>query len=199
MFDQFRAEYAPLRDAGTSGSPWLDDRLMAAAGYAEFAQEFAGASFGGGLYRVHDERTGPHSLSLVTDAFPEFRDRVCPFGYDWLGRQFVVDSGRSDNSQPLVLLLEPGTAEALEIPVTFVGLHEEELIEYAEAALAKEFFAEWAAGHPDSVPLKHGTCVGYRQPLFLNGQDIVENLEVSDLDVYWTIFGQLRRQVLEQG
>jgi hypothetical protein len=131
----------------------------------------------------------------VTDAFPEFRERACPFGYDWLGRQFGIDSGRSDNGQPQVLLLEPGTAEALEIPVTFVGLHEEELIEYADAALAKEFFAEWAAGHPDSVPLKHGTCVGYRQPLFLNGQDIVENLEVSDLDVYWTIFGQLRRQV----
>jgi hypothetical protein len=34
--------------------------------------------------------------------------------------------------------------------------------------------------------------VGYRVPLFLGGSDTLENLEVTDLDVYWTICGQLR-------
>jgi hypothetical protein len=32
--------------------------------------------------------------------------------------------------------------------------------------------------------------------LFLGGQDVVENLEVSDLEVYWSICGQLRRGAL---
>jgi hypothetical protein len=33
--------------------------------------------------------------------------------------------------------------------------------------------------------------VGYRVPLFLRGQDDIANLELVDIDVYWTIVGQL--------
>jgi hypothetical protein len=164
-------------------------------GYVEFANEFAGASFDGGLYRVHDEQTGPLAMVLISEAFPEFADRVCPFGYDWLGRQFALDAGRLMDGQPLVLLLEPGTGEALEIPVSFVGFHDEELIEYADAALANEFFGAWSTQNPDTLPLDMVTCIGYRVPLFLGGRDTVENLEVSDLNVYWTMCGQLRRGI----
>ncbi|MGW6275929.1 hypothetical protein [Kribbella sp. NPDC055071] len=32
-------------------------------------------------------------------------------------------------------------------------------------------------------------------PLFLGGQDVTENLEVCDLDVYWSMRGQLRLAV----
>jgi hypothetical protein len=39
-------------------------------------------------------------------------------------------------------------------------------------------------------------CVGYRTPLFLGGSDDVANLEISDIDVYWTIMGQLRLKAL---
>lgn len=197
MFDRFRSEYLPRRDAVLAGAPWLDEHLTAAEGYAQFAAEFAGASFASGLYRVHDEQSGPRALSLLVEAFPEFSDRACPFGYDWLGRQFTLDAGRVDGGQPLVLLVEPGTGEALEIPVPFVGFHDEELIDYADAALATEFFDGWASRHPDSLPLGRDACVGYRIPLFLGGQDVVENLELSDLDVYWSICGQLRRGVLD--
>jgi len=43
--------------------------------------------------------------------------------------------------------------------------------------------------------------MGYRKPLFLGGSDEVENLEVSDLDVYWHIMGQIIRKTkgLPQG
>lgn len=198
MFDRFRSEYGSRRDVGTSGVPWLDERLTAVAGYSELAEEFAGASFAGGLYRVHDEHSGPRSLSLVTEAFPEFRARVRPFGYDWLGRQLAIDSGRVENGQALVLLLEPGTGEVLEISASFTEFHDEELIEYADAALAEAFFQEWSGENPGSVPLGQSTCVGYRQPLFLAGRDVVDNLEVIDLDVYWTLFGQIRQQVLRE-
>jgi hypothetical protein len=34
--------------------------------------------------------------------------------------------------------------------------------------------------------------VGYGVPLFLGGQDVVDNLELTDLDVYWSVCGQLR-------
>ncbi|MBJ7353947.1 MAG: DUF1851 domain-containing protein [Thermoleophilaceae bacterium] len=128
----------------------------------------------------------------MADAFPEFAQRVCPFGYDWLGRQFAVDSGRVEDGQPQVLMLEPGTGEALEIPVDFAVLHDEELVEHSDAALASAFFRAWSEVNPDALPLLRSQCVGYKVPLFLGGNDTAENLEVSDIDVYWTICGQLR-------
>ena len=34
-------------------------------------------------------------------------------------------------------------------------------------------------------------CVGYRIPLFLGGDDSLENMEVSDMEVYWDMTDQL--------
>ncbi|GAA1225930.1 hypothetical protein GCM10009676_04740 [Prauserella halophila] len=95
MFGCFRAAYAPLGDVVLAGQMWQHERLMGVEGYLDFAVEFAGATFGGGLYRVHDDASGVRVLKLISEAFPEYVARVCPFGYDWLGRQFAVDSGRS--------------------------------------------------------------------------------------------------------
>jgi hypothetical protein len=194
MLEHFEAAFAGRRDNVEAGEGWVHPRLDV-VGYAAFAQKHAGASFGGGLYRVHDSVTGPQAFAFVSDAFPEFAERVCPFGYDWLGRQFAVDSGRIENGQPQVLVLEPGAGAALEIPVDFVAFHDEELVEQSDAALASGFFGAWSEANPDALPLLRSQCVGYKVPLFLGGNDTVDNLEVSDLDVYWTIFGQLRGQV----
>lgn len=197
MFGRFVSAYAAAGyDAASTRGPWSDPRLMTAHGYAEFADQFAGASFAGGLYRVHDAHTGPQSLALVSEAFPGFSARVCPFAYDWLGRQLVLDAGRTVAGQPQVLLLEPGTGAALEIPRSFVEFHEEELVDYAEAVLATSFFEAWSALNRDAQPLQRDHCVGYKVPLFLGGQDTVENLEMIDLDVYWSICGQLRAAAL---
>jgi hypothetical protein len=195
MFDRFRAEYAPLRGDGSGGSGWQHESLASVDGYSDFASEFAGATFAGGLYRVHDAESGPLALMLISETFPEFAGRTCPFGYDWLGRQFAVDSGRVAGGQPQVLLLEPGTGEALEIPLAFGGFHDEELVEYADAALATDFFETWSAANAGRLPLRRDQCVGYRVPLFLGGQDVVDNLELSDIEVYWSVCGQLRRGV----
>lgn len=34
-------------------------------------------------------------------------------------------------------------------------------------------------------------CAGYRIPLFLDGEDSLENMEVSDMEVYWDMTDQL--------
>jgi len=34
----------------------------------------------------------------------------------------------------------------------------------------------------------------YKRPLFLGGSDTTDNLEISDLEVYWLLMGQLIRQ-----
>jgi hypothetical protein len=153
-----------------------------------------GRTFEGGLYRVHTRVSAHASDAMVRAAFPEFAGRVACFGYDWLGRQFATDTTRGTEEDREVLMLEPGTGEALEIPVSFSKFHDEELVDYGEEALARSFFTQWRESGGEAPQLSE--CVGYRRPLFLGGEDVIANLEVSDLDVYWTIMGQLRLQTL---
>jgi hypothetical protein len=191
MFDRFTASFRLEPPGQKAGVPWADARLSGVTGYLDLAGRVAGCSFENGLYRIHDAETGPQAASLVADAFPHFAARCCPFGYDWLGRQFAIDSARSEGGEPLVLLLEPGTGEALEIPFTFAAFHDE-LDALREPALAGSFFEKWAQTNPGSVPLAATQCAGYKIPLFLGGKDTIENLEVIDIDVYWSLTGQLR-------
>lgn len=58
-----------------------------------------------------------------------------------------------------------------------------------DAALAVEFHKQWLESG-GSAP-RYEQCIGYKKPLFLGGTDGIDNLEVSDLDVYWHLMGQL--------
>ncbi len=183
-------ELTPLDQQATT--PWREGQLMAARGYEETVTRIAGCTFENGLYRIHDETSGPPSRRFITETFPEFSERVVPFAYDWLGRQFGLDSARVADGEALILMMEPGTGQALEIPMSFRSFHEE-LGELREPALAESFFLKWSASNPGYLPLAPTGCVGYKVPLFLGGLDSIENLEVIDLDVYWSVCGQLRR------
>lgn len=194
-FDKFRAAFGPLQDDVAPTEPWHHERFAGVAGYEEFAAEFAGATFDRGLYRFHDAASGPLALLLVEEAFPENAGSVCPFGYDWLGRQIAVDLARIENGQPQVLLFDVGDGHVYEVPSSFVDFHDRDLIKFADATLGSGWFAEWSPSNGDILPLGRDQCMGYRIALFLNGAADIENLELSDIDVYWTIFGQMRVQV----
>lgn len=158
-------------------------------GFIELMNSLGGKSFNKGLYRLHQIDNIMKWNSIIVQAFPEFKGRITCFGFDWLGRQFALDSERIENGQPQILMFEPGTAEVLEVPCDFIQFHEEEIPDYHDACLASEFFQEWMSRNPDSI--KDNECIGYKVMLFLGGEDKVENLEKSDLEVYWEICSQL--------
>ena len=176
-------DHAPVPATATSGDKDLD-RLFA---------ELSAASFGGGLYRVHTPELALEWTEKVEELFPAFRDRVMCFGYDWLGRQFALDSRRHDGSHHLTLLFEPGTGEALEIPASIEDLHTEELVQHGDAALALDFYADWREATGDDDTLDLDECVGYDVPLFLDGPDEVENLVRIDMDAYWAVLTELHQ------
>lgn len=182
MFERFLSVFTP--DDSTSVA------VPAVATRTAWLEAAGGSSFDGGLYRVHTTESAHASDELVRAAFPEFAGRFACFGYDWLGRQLAADSVRGERHDPEIVLLEPGTGEVLEIPVPFSRFHDEELVDYSEEVLARSFFGEWLASGGEALALSE--CVGYQLPLFLGGQDATANLEISDLDVYWTLMGQLR-------
>jgi hypothetical protein len=146
-----------------------------------------------GAYRPHRTEDVDRFTTLAAEAFPNFADRIQCFGADWLGRQFALDQGRMLNGEPQLLMLEPGTGEALEIPVGYDDFHNHELIEEADAAVAYSFFKNWLAAGGE-VP-GYDQCVGYKVPLYLGGADDTSNLAINDFDVYWTISAQLLAKV----
>lgn len=145
-----------------------------------------GRTFAGGLYRIHTAESGAQRLKDIDAAFPEAPAHSAPYGYDWLGRQFCATE---DDENATSLMFEPGTGEVLEIPVHFALIHDDELVDYSNEALASEFYASYLASGGRAPGLTQ--CVGYRTPLFLGGQDDLPNLELVDTDVYWHLTGQV--------
>jgi hypothetical protein len=164
-----------------------------ATGLTDFMKRYAGQSLNRGLYRVHPVELLDRWTANVLEAFPAFRSRILCFGYDWLGRHFALDRGRLTSGQCEVVMLEPGTGQALEIPAGLAQFHDVELVEHTNEALASDFHESWLAsgGQPPGMD----QCVGYKKPLFLGGSDTIDNLELSDMEVYWSVCAQLISQI----
>lgn len=152
-----------------------------------------GMSFNHGIYRLISLSRVKYWDALISEAFPAFSNRVTCFGIDWLGRVFSLDLARLEDGYPGILMFEPGTAEVLEIPCNVISFHENELIQYQEEALSESFYQQWLAEGGSEPTVNQ--CIGYKKPLFLGGKDTIDNLCLSDLEVYWTISAQLIRQV----
>ena len=191
MFEAFRQNF-PIgsRVAADAGRPVADTGLP---GLNELLASFGGASFRQGLYRIIRAQDMPAWNARINLAFPETAGRITCFGYEWQGSVFAVDAERLEEGQPGVLLFEPGTGEALEIPANIQTFHDVLVIENADAALASSLFEDWlAAGGAQPA---YDQCIGYKKPLFLGGEDDISNQELSDLEVYWHIMGQVIAKV----
>lgn len=190
MFEIFEATYSrdaiEREDAPEEGSvpdlPYL----------SQLFAKYGGASFEGGLYRIMRPANLRRWQERIDLAFPEFGGRIVCFAYDWAGRVFALDTERLEGGHAGVLMFEPGTGEVLRIPSNLQTFHDDELIEFGEAALGISFYEKWRASGGDAPA--YDQCIGYQRPLFLGGVDEIENLEISDLDVYWHITGQLIQQ-----
>lgn len=164
-----------------------------AQGITQMITDFGGASFRSGLYRLHSFGSMLKWTDIATEAFPEFQNHIYCFGYDWLGRQFAVDCRKISDGQTQIVLLDIGFGEALVIPTSFLVFHDIELVDYSADALAEPFYNEWLAAG-GAQPLSH-ECIGYRVSPFLGGKDEVHNLELTDMEVYWGIAGQIRARI----
>ena len=148
-----------------------------------------GRSFNGGLYRIHASKQAMKWNSIVAGAFSQFSSQIRCFGYDWLGRQFALDKTRAERGRPQVLLFQIGMGEVFEIPRDIVDFHDYDLVHLAEAALEVNLYETWRkAGNP---ALSLSQCAGYKVPPFLGGRDEIGNLMLTDMEVEWSMTGQL--------
>jgi hypothetical protein len=193
-FEKFFEHYSadtPPQSAGEEN--WSAPVESVANGISHLLKSHGGVSFNKAVYRLHSPNVVAHWNAIAAEAFPNYSQKIYCFGYDWLGRQFAVDLARVENGQALMLLLDIGFGEALQIPANFQEFHNGELVEYPNEALASNFFSRWLQSGGAS-PKAH-ECVGYRIPVSLGGKDEIENLEIANLEVYWGLTGQIHQQI----
>jgi hypothetical protein len=189
MFETFKAAFQPDSGMCSTNLAACSEVPIDDAGLTALFSQYGGTSFNQGIYRIFSVNDVAYWNEMVSSAFPDFLGRVVCFSVDWLGRVFSTDTARLEDKLPGVVMFEPGTGEVLEIPCNIESFHENELVQYSEELLASSFYRRWCdkGGRTPSI----NECIGYKKPLFLGGKDTIENLEVSDLDVYWTISSQL--------
>lgn len=189
MYETFDSAFR--RDGGSS--PDTASNHLSAGQFEphllELFSKYGGASFNGSLYRGMNESDAVNWSGVACSTFPACDDTTVCFAYDWLGRIFAVNSRREIDGHAGVLMLEPGTGQILDLPCNVVSFHESELVYFGEAAVASHFFAEWLSA--GGAAPQSSECVGYKRPLFLAGQDTVDNLELVDMEVYWEFSKQL--------
>ncbi len=87
-------------------------------------------------------------------------------------------------------MFEIGTDDILEIPCELEDFLNKEIPLYSDACLAMPFFEKWIDLFGKQI--EYGRCAGYKIPLFLGGKDSENNLEDSDMEVYWSVMTQIK-------
>jgi hypothetical protein len=184
MYERFRDRFAIDGGTGCSGPELLAVIDPLPDGLADLLIRWAGASCDDGLYRLLVPEEMPGWSITAGEVFPEFADRALCFAVDWLGRLYAIDVARmAANGEPLLLLMDPWSADPVTIEAVFTEFHDDDLVDYGDEILATGLRQAWLDGG-GGLPAA-GQCVGYRVPLFAGGADEVGNLELVDLVAAW--------------
>jgi hypothetical protein len=196
---KFLETYPPDFGWEKAASPWRRDCTIGLLGtelavFTQVLAQVAAPSHGNGVFKFLSEISTPtlsewNSREGWKSDWPQWRDRLIVFGYDWSGSLFGFDPARRSADEMLISILEPDTGELLQTPHTFAELLNHAATDEAEAALSLSFYRDWL-NQGGSVPTP-GMCIGTKVPLFLGGTDSVDNLGLQRLDVYVSLCGQM--------
>jgi len=210
--DAERPDTAPLDafdralppDPGSSGpARWTDKDTRSLLGrdlplFTIFMAERARASVGGGLFRflLPDARpylTGWNAGNGWRADWPSAPAAVA-FASDWTGRLYLLSTGKQvRNSEPIVLVLDPATAEIESVDMTFGEFLGRGLATNPRHVLEADRLDAWVAAGGEVPP--PGQCVAPKVPLFLGGSDDVGDLSMTSLVVLVSFCGQMWEQV----
>ncbi|WP_397570086.1 T6SS immunity protein Tdi1 domain-containing protein [Schlesneria sp. T3-172] len=183
-------------DAGLATPPetaLLDKVELHATGIKSFFDKYSGMTFNKGIFRVFPLDQVKKWTLIAEEMFPELKGKLLVIASDWRGQVYALNTGRKDGDQFQIQLLDPATNENLNVPATFEGFLDVELVDYANESLQVELFEDWIANHGPAPAAKE--CVAYIKPLRLGGIDDPSNQEITDMEVYWSFSTQIRQQI----
>jgi len=186
MYENFLSHHAITSEVDGGYGEVADIR-----GMGDFLRQFGGCTFDRGFYRVNTRTVVDQAGYWCADLLPGMTGKLFCFAFDWLGRALAIDLREGNAEQ--VVLVDPGGGDMLESGMSLSEFHETAMVQ--EDPLARPFYEEWRSTVPDVGDIAPQDCAGYRVPLFLGGQDEVDNIELVPLGVYWSISAQLYRGV----
>jgi Domain of unknown function (DUF1851) len=152
--------------------------------------ECGGISIDHGLYRVHSYRSSMRWSNILNKFFPVYKGKIAPFGYDWLGRQYGIIFS-VDN---VIAIFDPSTVESFQLAGNLLDFHNKDLVFAKDETVSAEAFHSFS--HKIAIKnLGYDQCVGYNIPLLLGGKDEFGNLEITNMEVYWQLQGQIFLQI----
>lgn len=165
--------------------------------YRTFVIAFGGMSFGKGMFNVFDKGDLRYWEKNIIKIFPEYKGKIELFGYDWMGRCFAVNSLGSDDEK--ILVFDPSAMEVNDIKLSFMEFINKAVPASVNECFSSDAFIRWY--NESGTELEYLQCLGNIVPLFLGGADELNNMELSDMDVYWSILGQTAVQIrgMEEG
>lgn len=162
--------------------------------YRTFVIAFGGMQFGKGLFNAFDKGDLRYWEKNILNIFPEYKGKFELFGYDWMGRCFAVTMLGQDEEK--ILVFDPSTLEVNDIPLCFMDFVNKAIPTSTNECFSADAFINWH--NTNGVELEYLQCLGNKVPLFLGGNDELDNMEVSDMDVYWHILGQTAAKLRDE-
>lgn len=144
--------------------------------------QFGGATFDRGLFRIHSKGSFYYWTKLCFEYFKKYKGTSYVFGFDWVGRHFALTEKANKS---IILLLDPATAEVFELQASIEHFFNISLVRGKEDLLEEKKFQEIREKMAEDLRFDH--CIGFVKPLFLGGKDEDSNLENSDMEVYWDL------------
>lgn len=153
---------------------------------------FSGMSFDDGLYRIHSFTSSSQWALIISNYFPKYLNDIYPFGFDWAGRQYCLSKSNSS----LLYMFDPSTGEDFSLNQSIVAFHNDDLVNDTIPILSPDIYRKILSFLClDSIGWCD--CLGYKRPLFLGGNDTIENYEKSNLKLYWDL--TLQEYLLQGG
>lgn len=157
----------------------------------DFLSSYGGKTFDNGLYRTHSLDTAIKWTGLLEQYYPEFKGQIRCFGYDWEGNMMVqkIEGGTSE-----VMIFEISSGDYFTLEQTITGFHEEDVVEYRDETLHEEKFLR-VTSHLGIRSIAANQCIAHRVSLLMGGEDVPENMEVTDMELNWSIQQQLMDEI----
>jgi hypothetical protein len=152
--------------------------------------EAGGKSIEGGIFRIHSFGSSATWSNLLREYFPDFELNFYCFGYDWMGCMYCY----SLNEEPTVYIFDPADMESREAPATIEEFFSVDLIEHKEETLMLKKLKSIRKKINVGL-IEIDKCLGYKESLFLGGEDCEDNFDIWDLEVYWNFQHKIYTQI----
>ena len=150
----------------------------------ELINKIGGRSYENGLVRIHTVDSSEYWTELVVEYFTEYQDKVHCFAYDWCARQFALGH---KNNELTIYMFDPSSGEVYELESDIISFFNVDLVKFRNDTLLEDDFKSLVG----SMILDLNKVYGFKKSLFLGGEENLDNMELSDIEVYWEMCRQL--------